>query len=88
MVEEKFAWNDKDRLKAIFRIFVMIVGVVNAILTAKGINPIPFDESQVAEVCSYIFAGLMAVWSWWKDAPITDEAIMSHRWLMQLKGKE
>ena len=42
-----------------------------AILTAKGINPIPFDESMVAEVCSYVFAGIMALWSWWKDAPMT-----------------
>ena len=81
-------WNDKTRLKAFFRAFVMIVGAINAILTAKGINPIPFDESAVAEFCAYAFAGVMALWSWWKDAPITDEALKAHKWLLQLKGKE
>lgn len=81
-------WNNKERLKAIFRAFVMIIGAVNAILTAKGINPIPFDESMVAEVCSYVFAGIMALWSWWKDAPITNEALKAHKWMLQLKGKE
>lgn len=81
-------WQDKTKLKALFRAFVLIVGAINAILTAKGINPIPFDESTVAEVCSYLFAGAVALWSWWKDAPITDEALKAHNWMLQLKGKK
>ena len=81
-------WNDKTRLKALFRAFVLIIGAVNAILTAKGINPIPFDESAAAEVCSYLFAGAVALWSWWKNAPITKEALQAQKWMLQLKGQE
>ena len=60
--------------KAFIRIVVALVGAVNAILTAKGINPIPFDETLVTEWLSYAFDAAMVLWVWWKNAPITKAA--------------
>ena len=62
------------RVKAIIRLIVMIVLTVNAGLTIAGINPIPFDESAFTEAATQVAAGISIVWSWWKDAPMTNEA--------------
>ena len=62
------------RVKAITRIVISLAALINAVLTAKGINPIPFNEELVTEVISYLFAAVMAIWTWWKDAPMTKEA--------------
>ena len=62
------------RVKAIIRLIVMIVLTVNAGLTLAGINPIPFDESAFTEVATQVAAGISIVWSWWKNAIITEAA--------------
>ena len=59
------------RTQAIVRVFVTLVLFINAVLTASGINPIPFDETAFTEVMTQVLAGLSIVWAWWKDAPIT-----------------
>lgn len=55
-----------QRTKAIVRLLAVVVTWLNAILTAKGINPIPFDEGMVAEIIGYILASASSVWAWWK----------------------
>ena len=75
----------KAKEKAIIRIIVTVVACVNAVLVAKGITPIPFNEALVTEVVSYIFAGGMALWSWWKDAPMTKAAQEAHEWMKAIK---
>lgn len=65
------------RPQAITRLIITGVLFVNAILTAKGINPIPLDESLVGEVVSDIALAISTVWAWWKNNNITQEAI---RW--------
>lgn len=65
----------KMRAEAITRLIVTAVLFINAILTAKGINPIPINESTVAEFISDIALAVSTVWSWWKNSNITEEAI-------------
>lgn len=60
--------------KAIIRLLVTFVLVLNAGLTAKGLNPIPFDESAVTDVLTQLFAAGSIVWSWWKDNNVTKKA--------------
>lgn len=60
--------------KAIIRLLVTFVLVINAGLTAKGLNPIPFDESTVTEVLTQLFAAGSIVWSWWKNNNVTKGA--------------
>ena len=72
-------------IKALVRIIVTFVCLINAVLVAKGISPIPFDEALVTEVVSYLFAGGMALWSWWKNAPITKAAQEAQVYLKAIK---
>ena len=60
--------------KAIIRLLVTFVLVLNAGVTAKGLNPIPFDESAVTDVLTQLFAAGSIVWSWWKNNNITKKA--------------
>lgn len=41
-------------------------------------NPIPFDETIVTKWATYVAVLVMIGWSWWKDAPMTKEAIKAH----------
>lgn len=73
------------RVKAIIRLIVMIVLTVNAGLTLAGINPIPFDESAFTGAATQIAAGISIVWSWWKNANITEAAQYSQTILKAVK---
>lgn len=66
------------RKEAIIRIIILAVTLANAILTASGKNPIPFDENAVTECLSYIISGVAAVWAWWKNNNVTDNAIKKY----------
>ena len=75
-----------NRLKAVIRLVSTIVLTVNALLTASGVNPIPFDEMLFTEVATYVADGVMIVWTWFKDAPMTkignkhhDEMVLEKR---------
>lgn len=74
--------------KAIIRLLVTFVLVINAGLTAKGLNPIPFDESAVTDVLTQLFAAGSIVWSWWKDNNVTKKARAQKEISNQLKTGE
>jgi SPP1 family holin len=74
------------RKQAFIRIIVALVGTVNAILTAKGLNPIPFDETLVTEWLSYAFDGAMVFLVWWKNSPVTKHAQEAQKYLETLKA--
>ena len=67
------------RAQAITRLIITAVLFVNAILTAKGINPIPLDESAVGEVVSDIALAISTLWAWWKNNNITENALYWQR---------
>ena len=71
--------------EAIIRIVVLAVTLANAILTASGKNPIPFDQHAVTECLSYILSGAAAVWAWWKNNNMTYEAEQGSRITYSLK---
>ena len=74
--------------KAIIRLLVTLVLVINAGLTAKGLNPIPFDESAVTDVLTQLFAAGSIVWSWWKDNNVTKKARAQKELSKKLKTGE
>ena len=77
-----------ERVKAFIRIVALFIAAINAVLTAKGINPIPFDENLVAEVACYLVTGAMALWVWWKNNNVTSEAAKAQKYLNELKRKK
>ena len=68
----------KERILAIVRIVALFVTAINALLAAKGINPIPFDETLVGETACYVVAGATALWAWWKNNNVTNAAIQKY----------
>ena len=72
---------------AIIRIAVLAITTVNAILTASGKNPIPFDESAFTECIAYIINGVCAVWAWWRNNDMTREAEEGTALTRALKAK-
>lgn len=83
-----------NKVKALARLIATVVLTVNMFLTAKGINPIPFDESLFTEVLTYIADGVMIFWTWYKDAPMTkignkhhDEMVLEKKTLKGAAGE-
>ena len=64
----------KETQKAIVRLVVAAVLLVNGYLTAKGINPLPFDETTAGEFTSEILAAASCIWVWWKNNNVTKAA--------------
>lgn len=79
------SFNMNTRKRAVIRLIVAALAMLNAILTAAGINPIPFDEALVTEWLSYAFDAAMLVWVWWKDAPLTRAGITGHDVMRAIK---
>lgn len=61
------------KLQSIIRLAVALILMLNGFLTAKGLNPIPFDESTFTEVVTYLVGGLYAIRVWWKNNDMTEE---------------
>lgn len=74
-----------EKTKAIVRLIVEAVVFVNMVLTLMGRNPIPFDANTLTEWLTVGAAGLMSIWTWWKDAPITENALKAKTYFKALR---
>ena len=75
----------KEVTRSIIRLIVTAFLLINAILTAKGINPIPFDESAVTEMATQIAAIASCIWVWGKNNHVTESAQYAQETLKVLK---
>lgn len=74
-----------ETTKAIIRLIVAAILMINTILTMKGINPIPFDETAFTELATQIASGLAMIWVWWKNNNVTKSAKYAQESLNELK---
>ncbi|MGN0693724.1 MAG: phage holin [Lentihominibacter sp.] len=74
--------------KAIIRLIVTAILLINSILTAKGINPIPFDESAFTEIATHVAALAACIWAWWKNNNVSKQAQEAQIFLDGLKKHE
>lgn len=74
-----------EKTKAIIRLIVMAVLMVNMGLTVAGKNPIPLDENALTEWLTVAAAGISAVYSWWKNNNVTKQAQQAQEVLNELK---
>ena len=65
---------DKEFSKAVIRLVAAAFLLINALMTAKGVNPIPLDESQITDIASQAAAVVACVWVWWKNNNVTARA--------------
>nr|DAF77974.1 MAG TPA: holin [Caudoviricetes sp.] len=63
-----------DTVKAFIRLLVAAILMLNSVLTAKGLNPIPFDESAFSDIALQIATGLSVIWVWWRNNNVTRAA--------------
>ncbi len=73
--------------KAIIRLVITAILFINAMLTASGKNPIPFDESAVTEFLTQALSAIAIIWSWWKNNSFTHEAKLADEYMNELKSK-
>ena len=59
----------------IVRTIVLAVALLNQILVASGLSPLPIEDETLAETVSSIITIIAAVWAWWKNNSFTPEAI-------------
>ncbi|HLW62206.1 MAG TPA: phage holin [Flavobacterium sp.] len=72
--------------QAITRLVVLVILLINQALTLFGWNPLPFSEEQIYEGVSSVILVVVAIWTWWKNNSVTEEAQMADNYLKQLKG--
>ena len=77
-----------ERISAIVTVVVQMFFVINAILTAAGRNPIPFDETAVTETLTYIITIGWSAWAWWRNNNLTKAAVKGQEVTNMEKGKD
>lgn len=78
---------NREKVKAIVTIIAAGIAFINTILTAKGINPIPFSEEAVYEWVSVGVNAVLIIYAWWKNQNVTDEAQIGQLVIDDLKSK-
>ena len=63
-----------EAIKAFIRLLVAAILMLNSVLTAKGLNPIPFDETAFSNIALQIATGLSVLWVWWENNNVTAKA--------------
>lgn len=75
----------KIKKDTIIRTIILIVALINQILTATGINPLPFSDDMIYELVSVIFTVVASAVAWWKNNSFTQNALMADEVLNELK---
>lgn len=81
---EKF----KIKGETIARTIALFVVLINTILTAIGLNPLPYSETEVYETISTVVTVIVSLWAWWKDNDITQSALARKAKIAELEDKE
>ena len=74
--------------ETIVRTVVLIVTLANTILTALGLNPLPFSETDIYQAISTICTAAASLWAWWKNNSFTKAAIKADEYMHELKDAE
>ena len=67
--------NSKISTATYVRTAFLIIALINTVLTACGLNPLPFSEEELYEGLSSIVTVIAALWSWWENNSFTKAAI-------------
>lgn len=63
------------------RTILLWLAILNQILTALNMNPLPLDDNTVSTVITTVFA----LWAWWKNNSFTKHAKMADEFLKEAK---
>lgn len=74
-----------ERTKAIIRLLVALVPVLNIVLVQFGKSPLPFSQEEVNAGLSAVVAVIGILWAWWKNNNMTKAAQSLQDTLVELK---
>ena len=80
--------NQKITPDTIIRTVILALVLINQVLTARGMNPLPFAESDVYEMLSLLATIGASLWAWWKNNSFTKPAIEADKYMRQLKTQK
>jgi SPP1 family holin len=65
----------------IIRTTVLMLGLVNAALALFGKSPLPFDDAELTNAITAVWAVVASLWAWWKNNSFTKKAIAADKTL-------
>jgi len=74
--------------QAIIRLAVLAILLLNQVLITFGWNPLPWSEDEIYEGVSAVFTVIAALWAWWKNNSVTEEAQVADEYMRELKERK
>ena len=78
----------KITAETIARTIVLVLALLNQIFAIFGRDQIPIAEDNIYQLVSILFTIGAAVWSWWKNNSVTQNAIKADEYLKELKNSD
>ena len=72
----------------IARTIVLVLALRNQRMAIFGKEQIPIAEDNIYQLVSILFTIGAAVWSWWKNNSVTQNAIKADEYLKELKDSD
>ena len=76
----------KITAETIARTIVLVIALLNQIFAIFGRDQIPIVEDNIYQLVSILFTIGAAIWSWWKNNSVTQNAIKADEYLKELKN--
>lgn len=67
--------------QAIIRLVVLGILLLNQALIVFGYNPLPFSEEEIYQAVSSVATAVMAIYTWYKDNPVTKKGKHNDKFL-------
>ena len=78
----------KLKKETLLRTVLLVLALINQILAALDLAPIPYSESAVYDWLSLGFTAAASLWAWWKNNSFTRAAREADAYLEELKKEE
>jgi SPP1 family holin len=70
----------------VIRTVILILALTNQVLSTFGVRPLPIEDANIDMLITTAWTIVAAVWSWWKNNNVTQEAIQAQVFLDDLKN--
>ncbi|WP_339011349.1 phage holin [Lactococcus garvieae] len=79
----------KNKIDAgtVTRTLILALALLNQLLTSTGHAVLQIDDATVTNTVTGLFTIGSAIWAWWKNNSVTQNALEADKRLKELKGK-